>query len=421
MSATLMDRVDNLDKKIERLGNMLSDSGREMVEVHRNGRAAAVSFFENEPDTGAQFKGMTPITRRRSNQLPEGYRGQFKSMSDFLRLGMRKSESFAENYQKSLDSLVKAYGLNSYEGESGGNLVLPEFAPLIREREYDNDLWTRTDQYTVAGNSMTFPKMAEASRAHGQRHGGVRAYWEGEEHAIATAKPKIEETSLRLSKLAVAVFVTNELLEDESYALQQWVTRVVRREFAFMKGFAITSGTGVKQPLGYVGAPGTVVVAKESGQAANTIVGKNILNMWARRDASLPVTDFVWTINQDCEPQLNQLTLTGTSGNELVYTPPGGLSSTPYATLMGRPVIPTEFNETLGTVGDIALCAFSQMLSISKGGLNEDTSTHVEFLRDLTCYKFTERLDARPLESKPLTPFKGTATQSAFVTLATRA
>lgn len=80
----------------------------------------------------------------------------------------------------------------------------------------------------------------------------------------------------------------------------------------------------------------------------------------------------------------------------------------------------TEFNSTVGTVGDILLADLSQVLSITKGGVSQMASTHVEFLSDQTALKFTMRLDARPWDDTPLTPYKGSATQSAFVCLETR-
>jgi hypothetical protein len=43
------------------------------------------------------------------------------------------------------------------------------------------------------------------------------------------------------------------------------------------------------------------------------------------------------------------------TGGVPVYLPPGGLSHAPFGTLMGRPVMPLEFCETLGTEGDIVL------------------------------------------------------------------
>jgi hypothetical protein len=39
----------------------------------------------------------------------------------------------------------------------------------------------------------------------------------------------------------------------------------------------------------------------------------------------------------------------------------------------------------------------------------------------VTAYKFTVRVDARPMDATPITPYKGSNTQSAFVVLETRA
>ena len=109
------------------------------------------------------------------------------------------------------------------------------------------------------------------------------------------------------------------------------------------------------------------------------------------------------------------------TGGQLVYMPPGGVSQAPFATLMGRPVVPTEFNATLGTVGDIQLVDFQQYLTASIGTVNAASSIHVAFLTDETVFRFTYRIDGQPWWATALTPFKGTNTQSPFITLATRA
>jgi HK97 family phage major capsid protein len=211
------------------------------------------------------------------------------------------------------------------------------------------------------------------------------------------------------------------LIDDNSYALEQWISRAVRSELDFMLGDSVFRGNGTSQPLGFLDAPGTIVVSKETSQAAATLVTDNILKMWSRRLATSRIEDLVWLINQEVEPQLAKLVL-GTGGNSaLVYMPPGGLSATPYATLQGRPVLPTEFSSALGTKGDVALVDFNRMLSISKGGVTQSISKEVEFLRDVTAYKFTVRVDARPMDATPITPYKGSNTQSAFVVLETRA
>ncbi|HEY4712374.1 MAG TPA: phage major capsid protein, partial [Dehalococcoidia bacterium] len=98
--------------------------------------------------------------------------------------------------------------------------------------------------------------------------------------------------------------------------------------------------------------------------------------------------------------------------------PAGGLSSAPYGTLFGKPVIPCEQAATLGTAGDIILADLSQYLMIDKGSLQSASSIHVKFTTDETAFRFTYRCDGQPLWKTVLTPYKGTGnTQSPFIVL----
>ncbi len=122
----------------------------------------------------------------------------------------------------------------------------------------------------------------------------------------------------------------------------------------------------------------------------------------------------------DIEPQLFTMSLTVGSGGVPVYMPAGGVSGTPYSTLFGRPVIPLEQCQTLGTPGDIILADFSQYLLIDKGGINAASSIHVRFLYDENVFRFIYRVDGQPIWNQPVTPFKGSSTKSPFVALAAR-
>jgi HK97 family phage major capsid protein len=84
-------------------------------------------------------------------------------------------------------------------------------------------------------------------------------------------------------------------------------------------------------------------------------------------------------------------------------------------------VIATEYNATLGTVGDIMLVDLSQYTIVDKGGVQMATSLHVAFDTDEMRFRITYRVDGKPMWHSALTPFKGSATKSPFVTLATRA
>jgi HK97 family phage major capsid protein len=213
---------------------------------------------------------------------------------------------------------------------------------------------------------------------------------------------------------------TDELLGDSAgVALEQYLFRIGSEEINFVVSDAILNGNGAGQPQGILGSACLITVAEESGQTADTVVTQNILKMWSRMWAPCR-QNAVWLIHQDVEPQLQQMTL-GTSGAQLVvYVPPGGLSAKPYGTLMGRPVIPVEWCSTLGTAGDIVLADLRHYVTATKGMIEQMMSIHLRFDYDESVFRFIFRIDGQPWWSAPLTPYKGSNTQSCFVTLATR-
>lgn len=329
----------------------------------------------------------------------------------------RIAKAFSTDYVKKA-----ATGMGELVGSDGGFLIPPDFSSKIFERVYkQNDLLGRTDKYPVSGNSMVFPRNAESSRANGSRWGGVRAYWVQEGSTITRSSPTFGRHTLTLNKLACLARVTDELLNDYP-ALGAYLNRVFPDEINFVVGDSLVNGTGAGQPLGILNAACTVQVSKETGQLTGTIVPQNVVKMWSRLFRGMGSgenTGAAWFINQDVNPQLQLMTLgIGTAG-VVTYMPPGGLSGKPYATLMGAPVIETEWNATLGTVGDIILADMSQMVSISKS-MDAQQSMHLYFDTDETAFRVTFRLDAQPWWASALTPFKGSNTQSCFVTLQTR-
>ena len=128
----------------------------------------------------------------------------------------------------------------------------------------------------------------------------------------------------------------------------------------------------------------------------------------------------MWLINQDVEPYLFQLNQAVGTGGQLTYMPPGGQSAMPYSTLFGRPVLPTEYNNALGSAGDIMLADLSQYTLVDKGGVQAATSMHVAFLTDEMAFRITYRVDGKPMWYLPMTPFKGSLTKSPFVVIAAR-
>lgn len=303
----------------------------------------------------------------------------------------------------------------------GGYLIQKDFAAAILNRMNEmGQVSSRVNKVGISANSDGLETWAvdETSRATGSRWGGVQVYWGAEADAATAKKPKFRKMSMELQELIGLAYATNRLLRDAS-ALAAIFSQAFTEEMNFMIEDALINGTGAGQPLGILNCPALVSVAKETGQAAATVVYENIQKMYARLYARSR-SNAVWFINQDVEPQLNMMSMPVGTGGVPVYLPPGGASVSPYGILLGKPVIPIEYCATVGTVGDIILADMSQVLAIDKDAMQADSSIHVRFTTNENTFRYIYRYNAQPVWNSALTPFKGSATQSPFVALATR-
>lgn len=315
-----------------------------------------------------------------------------------------------------------ATGMQQAIGSDGGFLVPPAFSTTIWDgmNAAPDNLLARTDQYTVEGESLTLPANAETSRATGSRYGGVYGYWIAEADQMTASHPKVRWVKLEPQQMAVMVPVTDKLLKNSPVAITQLLTRAATDEILFLTGDAIVNGTGAGQPKGLMASGSLVSVAKETGQAAKTIVSENIVKMWARLHPKAR-SNAIWLINVDVEPQLFLMTVgVGTSGLP-AFMPAGGLSGVPYATLMGKPIVYCEYCATLGTVGDIILCDLKGVASGTQGGIESAMSMHLRFDYNESVFRFLFSVDSQPWLQTAITPFKGTNTLTTHVALATRA
>ena len=312
-------------------------------------------------------------------------------------------------------------GLNEGVGSEGGFLVETDHSSELLRRTYElGQLASRVRKLPISSNSngLTINASGETSRATGSRWGGVQSYWLHEAGQKTPSMPNFRQVELKLKKLIGLCYATDELLQDSS-ALNSIITQAFSEEFSWMIDNSIFRGPGVGQFQGILNSGAVVTVGAEAGQAAGTIVFENIVNMWSRMWARSR-QNAVWFINQDCEPELHTMAMVVGVGGVPVYMPANGVSGSPYATLMGRPVIPIEQASTVGTVGDIVLADLSQYLMIDKGGIDTASSIHVRFVWDEQCFRFVYRADGQSMWNAPLTPANGTNTLSPYVALATR-
>lgn len=324
--------------------------------------------------------------------------------------------------KESYERLMKAAsGLSEGVPSDGGFLVQTDFSTELLRRTYDTAMLPgqcRRIPISSNSNSLKINAVDETSRVNGSRFGGVVAYWENEAGEKTSSKPKFRQIDLKLNKLIGLCYVTDELLEDAA-ALESVVTQAFQEEFGFKVDDAIVTGTGAGQPLGVLNSPSVIPITAETGQPAATVVAENIIKMRARMWAKSRL-NANWWINQDVEQQLHQMSLPVGTGGLPVYLPANGLSGKPYDMLFGRPVVPIEQCQTLGTTGDIILGDLSQYLLVDKNAIQADRSIHVRFVYDETCFRFVYRIDGQPIWNSALTPYHGVNTLSPFITIATR-
>lgn len=402
-------------KEIESLAPAEESVEAKNMKAELDALKAKFAALEAEPPTNkAAHLTVTEDETEKKAKRP------FKSLGEQL-----KAVASAYLYPHQMDERLKAQkavlGANEGQGSDGGFLVQTDFAAEIFKEAHETGVIASRCRRTPVGpnaNGLKFNAIDETSRATGSRFGGVRGYWLAEGGALTGTQPKFRQVELNLKKLGALMYATDELLADTT-ALGGIMQMGASEELAWMLDESIVNGTGAGQPLGILNAPVLVSIAKEAGQSAASLVFANIQKMWARMWAGSRA-NAAWFINQDVEPALNSLDFPVGTGGVPVYLPPGGLSASPYATLLGRPIIPTEFNQTLGTLGDIILADFSRYLLIDKGGTQMESSIHVQFLTDQTAFRWIYRVDGQPLWNAPLTPAKGSNTLSPFVSLATR-
>lgn len=410
-------RFEEVEAEIERRERIADTQARVAAPVGRKTDPDA-DDLDGQPQARA-------TTRRQA--VRKSY-ANVRDSSDVGRHGFRSFGEFAQAVKASVRAspggvdprlVANAPTTTSTEGTGadGGFAVPPDFRTAIMAKVMgEESLLARTDQLVSSSNSITLPK---DETTPWQSSGGILAHWESEGGQLTQSKIALEQSTIRLNKLTALVPVTEELLEDAP-SLSSYINRKAPEKFDYKIQDAIINGTGAGQPKGVLAADSLVTVAKESGQAADTLLALNISNMWARMYAPCR-RNAVWLINQDVEPQLDYLQMPGTNPTAPLYMPPGGLADSPYGRLKGRPVVPVQACKTLGDAGDIILADLSQyMTAVKTGGVRQDVSMHLWFDYDTMAFRFIMRVAGLPWWGSAITPANGSNTLSCFVTLAAR-
>jgi len=417
----LYTEFENLAGDIERLDRV--DAMNSTMRTPAGRQTAHDGEGEGAPAAkAATTRAQVDATRTRASvpAQPKDHRDTgkwgFRSQGEFLASVVKASAKGSMPDPRLIANAPSSYGSEGV-GADGGFAVPPDFRTAIVQKVMAEDsLLSRTDQMVTTSNAITVPT---DETTPWQTSGGIQAYWESEGGQKQQSKPALTEKTVKANKIIALVPMTDELLQDAP-SMASYVSSKAPTKIDFKVNDAIINGTGVGQPLGFLKSGALVTVDAESGQAADTVVFQNIVNMYTRM-TSEGKRRGVWIVNSDVEAQLMQMQFPGTGTAVPVYLPPGGLSAQPFGSLMGRPVISSEACSALGDLGDISFVDMSQYMSVIKsGGIRQDVSIHLFFDYDITAFRFVLRVGGQPWWNTPITRLNGLS-RSPFVTLAARA
>ena len=339
------------------------------------------------------------------------------SVADYFQLIWHGADRDA-SAQARLSRIRNAFSSNV---PSEGGFLIPETlrSEMLRVSLEASLMRPRARVIPMETLRVPFPAIDSTSNATSV-YGGLVAYWTEESAAMTASQAAFSRVTLEAKKLTMYTEVPNELINDSAMSFEAFMSQIFPEALGFNEDDAFLNGTGVGMPLGILNGTGVITVAKETGQAADSIVWQNIVNMYCRM---LPgsLGRAVWVMSIDCLPELMTMAQVVGTGGVPVYLPANGAAGAPYGTLLGRPVILTEKVPKLGDGKDVSFIDPGFYLIGDRQVMSATSSPHFKFSSDQTAFKIVERVDGLPWLQSPITPKNSSATLSPYVTLAERA
>jgi len=411
--------AEALEEKISQQATLLqqvADTGAELEQS--TGRTVAAVTPVGDTVT----QDVTPLTSGVRPRLLDDPQGGFRDYGEFCQAVIAGSRPGAKPDERLL-IVSGAYGQNIDTGSEGGFLAPPEFSnQMVARMNRRLGLVGRADVISMTSNYLKFTGLQDHDRSStSYRYGGVIVYMVGEGKQITRSTLKTRAIELKLHKMCALSYSTYE----EIQAVANMGSRLLDAHGGAL-GDTIEEqmmfGTGVNQLQGAFSAPCCVEAAKETGQAADTIVAENIAKM-EETLAEESLENAEWFYNSECFSQLVFMVVNvGTGGSALMVTG-RGLEGKPFRTILGRPSTATNKCEALGDAGDICLGDFSKYVLGMRGTVDTAMSVHLRFDYAETAFRSIVQVDGQPYYAQALTPRKGASgrTVSPFVKLAERA
>jgi len=420
-----IDAAQAISASAEAASRELKDTELDAIEAHMAAHAGLIAKAERSEKVEAQMAAAAampaPVSRQTyAAPMPKVEVGQdlvlldpkkgFSTPRDFFGAVMAASRGNVDSRLKPL-AAVGSDEQQTQNDSLGGFLVPVGFSPTVLQLDPEND-FTMGMTTNIPMTAPTIKIPARVDKVHTTSVvGGVLAYWKAETTAITDSKTTWEQITLDANTLSAATYTTNELLNDSPIS----VAALIADGFKGATGDKLLdskiNGTGVGQPMGVTASAAHISITRET--TLNSIDGPDVIAMRAR---SWGYGNAIWVANHDCLPNLAEAHISGTNGDIFLFQPGRGIDVPD--TLMGRPIIFTEYAASVASANSLMLINWKEYIMGIYQAMATGESIHVRFLENESCFKATMRLDGKPWWTSALTPKNGSNTLSPIVGLA---
>ena len=391
----LAEKVGGLDERIA--SKVLAESGVLIERV--DGLEKRISELKLEASRPPLTDGGV-----RAPQTDLDRTGGFESLGDFLCsiLTNRADPRLAAWQQR-----VMSMGV----GAAGGFLVPQQFATMLQAIEPTDAIVRPRATVIPAGvppdSAITMPVLNQAGAAG--VHAGVTVTWIGEGVTKPVTEPAFLELTLTPHEVAAHVLLTDKLIRNAPSA-SVIVEKLLRGAILDAEDTAFIAGTGVGQPLGFLGHASSINVARFGAGAIAYVDVVNMYSQILRGGGPL-----VWIGNPTVLPQLQAM---ASALGQLIWQP-NAREGEP-SNLLGIPFLISERQPVLGANGDLMLVNLSYYI-IKDGSpltIADDAGlSGNNFLYNKTAIKAYWNVDGQPWLTTPLLLEDGVTMASPFVVL----
>lgn len=335
---------------------------------------------------------------RRIKVLQTNIRRHFGGINNYMRAVVGQSGPLSAKQERVLQDaqLLTRTIVGTASDASGGEFLLPlqQVESIFRVDNTIPGLLQRARKYSVRGRTLRIPTVKQTNANISRPLSGISAVTiVGEGSAKPVREPAFIQRLMTIYKIAAISQFGDETIEDDMTGeLQPAVAELVGQEILnFLNDLVTISGSGTSEPLAALHTSANAALIKVTRQTQNRIKFADAVNMYVRHTHG---PNSFWMVSRRALAEIFQFELSAGSPlvwlSSMVQNPTG-------AQLLGYPIVPTDFLNTLGSESDFALVNPDFYAVGLRKALTIESSIHYAFVNDITTWRFLARGGGIPI------------------------